>query len=189
MPRARFVDESGNWRPVDAAFLAWRRSGGPVVTHPEDAVDVRLWAALTDDKIDVDAEISTRLASGSRTGWDAGALFPQAGVGLEAWTESELSAIHAVWWLARQRSRADWSKLVDLAVDWHVENIQPDNATTHPWGLHVFLLRFRATGHHDHRLHAEMLLHNCQITMGRPDAMSAEILMDSANALDQACSD
>ena len=52
-------------------------------------------------------------------------------------------------------------------------------------GAHVFLLAGLGTDNasHESRLFAETLIHNCQVTLGRADALSAWILVDSARAL------
>jgi len=173
-----------------SAFLAWRnpaaRSDPPRAATPEKprAVDEILWEAL------VDARIPDRhFADLVGTAGDAPSsleapLHEQApSESIEVWTERELSALHALLWLAERRARSDWSERLRACAVWHVEHTQPDNATNRPWALHVFLILARERDAADARLYAETLLHNCLISMGRPDALSAMILADAADAL------
>jgi hypothetical protein len=204
---AEFRDESGHRRPVDRPFLAWRGRATAGATVPrtqatgldtESDPDVLLWSALTDPTIAVDAALARfRGTPADRTESDAGALFPHRGrTPIEVWTETELSCLHALWWLARERARPDWADLLHHAATWHVQNLQPDNATNHPWAIHVFLLMSEPAAHAnpsanshanpDARLYAQTLAHNCQVSMGRPDLLSAHILADAADALDAA---
>jgi hypothetical protein len=213
--RAPFADDFGHTRAVDAALLAWCRlmsAGGSTdtrdslvlphktghsafhVEHPEtvtagtrpEAVDADLWRALVTGAPAEEIDRTLQRARGRERGtWDAGTLVPQAGMALEVWTETDLSAMHGLWWLALRHDRADWRSLLEGAISWHLENIQPDNATNHPWALHLFALRDinAPTGDGAARLHGELMLHNCQIALGRPDRLSALILMDAARAI------
>lgn len=200
--RAEFRDDAGHRREVDRAFLAWCERGGPGVDKSAcdgvgagGAVEVALWAALATGAEAREVESALQIArSHERTAWDSGALLPQGRTALEVWTETDLCCLHALWWLARLHQREDWAVLVDDAAGWHLENVQPDNATTHPWGLHLFALRdIRAGcgggggGDGAARLHAEMMLHNCQVSLGRADRLSALILVDAARAIGTAC--
>lgn len=192
---AEFRDEMGHRREVDRAFLGWcsREGGGlPGIAHAgsvEDgvAIEVALWSALLGGAGPKEVESALAAAqSGERTAWDAGALLPQGRTALEVWTETDLCCLHALWWLARLHQREDWAALVDDVTGWHLENIQPDNATTHPWGLHLFALRDIGAGSKGDgaaRLHAEMMLHTCQMSLGRADRLSALILVDAARAI------
>lgn len=212
---APFADDFGHTRAVDGALLAWCRLGGdphaanalqlqesPVkagnsafhVEHQQaatagarpEAVDAALWRALvTGAPADTIDGLLTAARSHARGTWDAGSLVPQSGMALEVWTETDLGAMHALWWLAQRHGREGWRSLLDGAVSWHLENIQPDNATNHPWALHLFALRDvnAPAGDGAARLHGELMLHNCQIALGRPDRLSALILMDAARAI------
>jgi hypothetical protein len=134
--------------------------------------EIGLWWALTDDRVDVDAIIGEA---------DQGSLLPRDDYSaIEVWTDADLSAIHALWRLARDHDREDWRGRVESARDWHLEHTQPDNATNRPWALHVFLVG----GTPECAQYAETLLHNCMSFGGVPDALSAWILLDAANALD-----
>ncbi|MFM9959157.1 MAG: hypothetical protein ACKVZJ_13925 [Phycisphaerales bacterium] len=195
-----FTDDSGNTREIDGQLIAWHRGvrpAPPPPPPPDASADVALWHALAcgADAARVD-EVLARGREGTRTAWggDAGALLPQVGTAIEVWTETELAALHALWWLARHHDRDDWRGLIDGAVTWHLENSQPDNATAHPWALHLFALRGvgRGLGRGEAgpdgdpgaRLYAETMLHNCQVSLGRPDRLSALILADAARAME-----
>jgi hypothetical protein len=105
---------------------------------------------------------------------------------LEQETEKELAGLHGWSWLLRDATVRERSAF-DAAADWILANIQPDNATNHPWAIHVFL-ELAATGDPrtstDARLYAETMLHNTIVHQGRPDRFSALILWDAAEALD-----
>lgn len=185
---AAFSDEAGHRRSIDAPLLLWRARR--TSTNPSDTTsgtsaepDVLLWWALTDPAIDPRRVLDE--ADAPRTSADRGALIPIARTAaIEVWTEREFSCLHALWWLARRDHDPHLIQRVERAVTWHIEHIQPDNATAHPWALHVFLEASIADPQaHDARLYAETLLHNCRVTLGHPDALSREILLDSADAL------
>jgi hypothetical protein len=109
-----------------------------------------------------------------------GPLHPWSGTGaIEVWTEEELSALHALWRLARLRSHAGARARALSAARWHLEHTQPDNATNRPWALHVFLIE----GSAEARAYAGTLLHNALAMEGRATALSAWILMDAAAEL------
>jgi hypothetical protein len=103
------------------------------------------------------------------------------------WTERELSCLHALDRLrfARPNLAADIEPVLAAALAWHIDNLQPDNATNHPWAVHVFLLAALERDEYAAQLYAEALLHNCQVSMGRADAFSAHVLLDAAEALEQ----
>ncbi|MCH8823437.1 MAG: hypothetical protein IH984_08000 [Planctomycetes bacterium] len=154
------------------ALAVCNEAGGAMaapVNLPQD--DVGLWWAVVDPNVNLDSLISD-------PGY--GPLWPQDGYKtIEVWTESELSALHALWRLARQRNSDDLIKRVSGLRQWHLQHTQPDNATNRPWALHVFLLAGTPEDQH----YAETLLHNCMVMSGKPDPLSAWILLDSANEL------
>ncbi len=119
-----------------------------------------------------------------------GPLLGGTGATIETSTEWELAALHALGAHAVERgSAALWRRLWD-AADWHARELQPDNATCRPWAVHVFV--WRASWAEDTdlasaaALHASTLLHNCQVSLGRPDRLSACILLDAAARLERA---
>jgi hypothetical protein len=143
--------------------------------QPADSGEIGLWWALTDARVDVDRIVARRA--------DGPIMSQGAFMTIEVWADAELSALHALWWLARRRNRNDWRQRLSAARDWHVINTQPDNATNRPWALHVFLIAGRPECTH----YAETLLSNCQALHGRPDTLSAWILLDAARAIEDAC--
>ena len=146
----------------------------PLVAARGETPDVTLWRAMSDDSIEVDRIIETPTN---------GSLFPMdLYSAIEVWTESDLCGLHALWNLASTRARNDWMTRAHDIRDWHLEHIQPDNATNRPWALHVFLLAGTPEAIH----HASILLHNCQAMHGHPDPLSARILMESARQLERA---
>lgn len=187
---ANFADEAGHRRSVDRPFLAWL-NGDPdsdgaiarLTDSPEP--DVALWACLATGKCVPQAVLDNQRADERRSSHDAGSLFPQVNasgpIAIEVWSEVELSSLHALSWMAERD--ASLRPLVRRVATWHIENLQPDNATNHPWAVHVFAAIGILTGEADALMYAQTLLHNCQVSLGRPDALSALILRDAANAL------
>ncbi|MEM1422696.1 MAG: hypothetical protein AAGH64_01710 [Planctomycetota bacterium] len=174
---ARFADERGHRRAVDPYLLAWRGGGAAGAEPPGDVSEARLWAALVQENADVRTLLPMRTSSHAP-------LFEQPDdVVIEVWTETELASLHALWWHARRDPSL--APIVRDVAAWHVEMLQPDNATNHPWGVHVFLLLHIEHGVEGAELYAQTLLHNCMVTMGRPDRLSAHILADAAHALAQ----
>ncbi len=179
-----FSDELGHRRPVDPWVLAWRRTlaGLPVPTNAPPAsgdLDVRLWRSLTDPTCLLENDAENLLDA-------EGPILPRSdGLALEVWTEIELASVHALWWHARSRESSALRVRVDRAARWHLQHVQPDNATNHPWALHVFLLLHEQEPDLGARLYAETLLSNCQVMLGQPDRFSALLLLDAADAIDQ----
>ena len=138
--------------------------------------EIALWWARLDGGIDVDAVLAAAPDE------DEGPLLPRdLYSAIEVQVDAELAALHALWWLARRRGRADWSRRVATARAWHLLNTQPDNATNRPWALHVFLLGRSPECTH----YAGTLLHNCLAANVRPDPLSAWILIDAARGIEQ----
>lgn len=168
-------------------FIAWRahrdeRDAGPYMNAKPRAIDDQLWESLL-----VGEGYDPVGHEGSSNAMDMpgnGPIRPQSDASaIEVWTESELSAIHALAWHAHWR---DQPMLLARAFDacrWHIENTQPDNATNHAWAVHLFAVLGEREGSGEARLYAETLLHNCQVTSGAPDSLSARILRDASEAL------
>ncbi|MEM9082578.1 MAG: hypothetical protein AAGB34_03200 [Planctomycetota bacterium] len=165
-------------------FFGWRRSRhgeqtGKVIASDDAGGDTRLWACLIEKVSPLSA-----LNQGERQRTDSGSLFPQSSARtIEVWTEQELSSAHALWWIVRTAADTALARILDRAIDWHIENIQPDNATNRPWSIHVFAER-GLQGHAEAMLYAETLLHNTLSGTGEPEPFSAHILMDAAEGLD-----
>jgi hypothetical protein len=165
---------------VGPPFAAVASGADPGPTpSPVPPADAGLWWALIDRDVDVDA-----LLQDPGPGPGQGSLWQLSRFsGIEVWTETELCGLHALWCLARERGRDDWARRVDAVRDWHLVNTQPDNATNRPWSLHVFLLA--AENSPEARAYAETLLHNAIVPGGgRPDLLSAWILLDSAKRIE-----
>lgn len=149
-------------------------------TEPGPGIDEALWLAAVDVSIgddQIDAIIEAE-----------GPIHSQApDQAIELWTERELAALHALWRLAQLRSNHAWGQRAIGAALWHTEHTQPDNATNHPWAIGVFLDVWNADPGSDRgasaKYYAEVLLHNCQMTHGKPDPLSALILLDAADGL------
>lgn len=172
---AAFTDELGSRRSVDP-YLVSAVLGEPGSLAPSAqglAGDTSLWAALA-----------------------AGAGLPQAailpgpggpllrhreGESIEVLTESELCALHALSSFARRDNRQDLHRRCLDAVDWHLAELQPDNATNLPWAIHVFVLRDTP----ESLLDAQTRLHNSLTGRGQPDLRSAFILAHAAMELER----
>ncbi|MEQ9617503.1 MAG: hypothetical protein RLN60_05650 [Phycisphaerales bacterium] len=185
----RSVSTSGHTetRPVThAPFRAWREEKSS--DHPSidatGAIDDRLWTlACGIRNLDESASLDD-LDELEPNG--AGPIRPQGSAKtIEVWTDCELSAIHALVWLGHLLDRPGLFKRAVSTCLWHIEHTQPDNATNHPWAIHVFVVLSELRGQSDARLYAETLLHNCQVTNAAPDPLSAMILADAADALEQ----
>jgi hypothetical protein len=179
-----FADELGHRRRIDD-FLVAALTGvmpppppPPPAGHPAESADLALW----------------RLAAG-RAGEPepflrrepVGPLLWHApGTTIEVLTEAELAALHALWTIARLNQREDLVFRCFAAAEWHLDELQPDNATHLPWAIHVFVMLALTRGRADAGLDAETRLHNALTGAGggRPDARSAMILEHAARELD-----
>ena len=191
-----FRDERGQRRAIDEPILRWvtrdrdtrdphRPSAyapgpRPPAEHaPPESRDLALWRALLDGR-------RPRLpeAEGPRPIID-----PDDHAAIELWTESELACLHALWWHARRpdAEAAARRAAIARAVRWHLDTLQPDNGTHHAWAAHVFIdAAWRPGGELDPEadLHAQGLVHAATFATGRPDALSALLLHDAAEAVD-----
>ncbi len=116
---------------------------------------------------------------------DPGPLWPNgAREGIESWTLTELRGLHALWWIAALRNDAPLRQRALDAAAWHVAELQPDNATNRPWAAHVFVVLSMDPRWAHADLHTQTLYHNALMTGGgTPEAISAAILLDAAEAL------
>ncbi len=114
---------------------------------------------------------------------DSDGLVNLMGLAIEHRTLIELCGLHALWHLADQEMRSR----IDGLVDWHVRELQPDNGINRPWGVHVFVVRSVEAEDKrtrlDAMLHAQTLVSNCCVALGKVDVLSGFILLDGANAL------
>lgn len=181
---AGFADEQGHRRGVDEAFLTHCLQSSPSAKGWSDvaSADVQLWRAVHDPAINVDRLIARDGGGGSK-GPSGFVLRRDDAITVEVATEAELCGLHALWLLARLRGRADWREVCFGAVAALVEHLEADNATAHPWGVHVFVAAGIARGHTEAEMYAGALLHASQAVEGRPDALSGYILADATREL------
>ncbi len=158
----------------------------PAVTSRTLTPEARVWALLT--------EASPDLASTPVDWAGSGRLFPAlADEGIETWTEAELSSVQALAWLGlRERSQRVTEHVMERVMDrvtsaaeWLVREVQPDNATQHPWGAGFFIARsmdtsMPARSRQEYALYAQTLIENALVGREHPDTFSACILWDSA---------
>lgn len=186
-PVLTFRDDAGHRRATDRPFLA-ALIGATIAREPntrpwrEIPIDEQLWWAVHDQTAPVlDTHSSlVGLAHAPATG-------PLAAIcaGIETRTETELSALHALWRLGRTTpgQHASLRTRALNAARWIVRELQPDNATNHPWAAHVFI----ELAIHDRSapasMYAETLAHNSMVAAGRPDTFSALVLLDSSREL------
>lgn len=170
-----FSDELGDRRPIDPLLLAHATGVAPpqdlwqaCFGHAETDPALSLWLTVCDPARPLTIDLR-----------GAGPLFPELrDVGIETWTEAELSGLHALPLVAGCTEAR-----VISASNWLMAELQPDNGTNRPWAVHVFLDRWIRERHEDARLYAETLAHNCRVTLGVPDRLSAVILASAAKAL------
>lgn len=187
---ADFRDELGNRARVITPFLSavLGVDPGPHPTAKPD-LDDRLWWAVHDPDAPIGELIGDQLGEQlGNLGHPFGPLDPALNeIGIEARTEIELSSMHALLRLGLDRSDPSLVERCLDAARWHIGAMQPDNGTNHPWGIHVFVLLAGRSGDPGEAaaamMHAQTLLHNCQVQQGRPDRLSACILWDAALTL------
>lgn len=115
----------------------------PIRSVGEDDPSIEAWSiAMEPMETGAAARLLTLLGP-VQTGQSAPMLASRDDLAIEVWTECELSVVHAAWRIliavpGDPGSGALRSRVVS-AVAWHLEHTQPDNATTHPWGVHAFL--------------------------------------------------
>jgi hypothetical protein len=161
-----FADDFGHRREVDPPLLAWVLDVPPW-GEPAPRADARLWAALK-----TGADPLSLIPRGE------GPVAPEAReIAIEVWTEIELASLQALWWHGRGNAAAR-ERAVSLAR-WLMAELQPDNGTNRPWAVAAFA-EMAAGGDVDAGLYADTLLHNCQVSLGKPDLLSTVILLDAA---------
>lgn len=155
---------------------------------PEDPA-AAIWAEIGDGGV-TEGTVVRLLDLATGPGDAPGAWLPDmAGLAIEVWTECELSVLHAVQYVllrldAETRETRELLRRLDLALVWHLDHTQPDNATGRPWGINAVLLR----GHPQAEAvdYAASMLHTVQAarSMGQPlDPVVAWILRDAVDGL------
>ena len=203
-----FRDELGHRRAIDRPLLLHLLGcrpeektdpGARTIGDPNASLDVRLWWALASGSAEGSAEgsahtelLALALAQEGIAPIIGEPAF-QAGA-IEATTETELGALHALMNLADAvgRTGGDGAEISERirercldAARWHADTLQPDNGTNHPWAIHVFVSLAQADASYamPAELHAQALLHNAMVRTGRPDRFSACLLLDASRAL------
>jgi hypothetical protein len=171
-----FTDEYGNRARTTKPFLAHLLG----ITLPTQVVsgdlDEQLWWSIVSS-----GGVPNKLSSGpSLTAHSNDAA-------IEHWTQVELCALHALWHLnLRSPNQSALARLTEAGV-WLMNELQPDNAINRPWGIPVFVYLSVALESETDRstasMYAQTLAHNCCISLGKPDILSACILHDSATSL------
>lgn len=171
---ASFVDERGNRRSIDRPLLAWLL-GKAVGPAAQPGLDLALWHALADG-----GPVPTFAVEGPLQ--DARA--PERGeVAIEVWTERELAAIQALWTLGAVRGDPGLMGRAEAAARWCVQEIQPDNATAHPWAVNAFA-SLADSGDFEADLYAQTLVHNAMVSTGRPGRFAALVLLASLRSME-----
>lgn len=181
---AGFADSTGNRRRVDRPLLAHLmgvaiNGGAASAMDPEE----RAWWLLHRPE---DAEDMPVDWNGS------GPLFPSLRErGVEWWTQAELCGAHALAWHGLNARSGAVLLRVGRAAEWLLEEVQPDNATQWPWGVHIFA-SMAVDPSRDGSVrssalqYAQTLVHNAIVNTGTPDRFAACILWSSAEWLDRA---
>lgn len=172
---AAFRDECNVRRPTDLPLLAHLLGIDPDLPMRQvqraDAGSPA-WTALLDPTSN---ELRHYLST-------TGPLVPERrDEGIETWTETELSELHALGAIAILRKDALIADRCRSAIEWHLAELQPDNGTNRPWAVHAFA--WFADQLPDAIFHANTLVHNACVERGRPERRSALILMHSSMIL------
>ena len=175
-----FRDEFGARGAGPVCLLAWSLGVRADTSGFDDDPDTRLWASLVEQ-----GSTHTEPSGEFETGLVAAEAYA-----IEHRTLIELSALHALTHLITPPEDAFLSDRLTRLVDWHTRELQPDNGINRPWGIHAFIARsIEVHGVDDAHaldamLHAQTLAHNCCVTLGSPDLVSALILLDAARWID-----
>ncbi len=176
-----FRDEMSARPSVVTPFLADLLGVSPGAEPPNQCTDDAIWWRLCSGEPDSSGLV--------RPG--AGALLhaPDDQTAIEVRTERELCALHALSEIACRRCDASLAERCAAAARWHLRELQPDNATNHPWAIQVFIRLACASPETSvgaaASVHAQTQLHSCQVALGRPDRLSACILLHAARSLER----
>ncbi|MEX0886526.1 MAG: hypothetical protein WD009_08820 [Phycisphaeraceae bacterium] len=173
-----------------AAAGAGRRVGAAAKRGNGD-IAAELWGALVRLR---GTQVGGETEAAARAGAAVDAALARAAAGepalhaqhvdetLEAWTYTELTALHALHNLALHVDRPDWRRRVAATAAHHQQVTQPDYTTYEPWALAAFL------DEPDTRPFAEQQLHDVTTHLRQgTDAMAAAaigmVLADAVHAL------
>jgi hypothetical protein len=171
---AAFADENGNRRSIDRPLLCWLL-GQPAGPAAKPGLDLELWHAL--------AEGSAPPVIGGRGPLQDASAPGRGEVAIEVWTERELAAIQALWTLGVVCHEPALRDRAEDAARWCVEELQPDNATAHPWAVNAFASLARR-GDAEADLYAQTLVHNAMVATGRPGRFASLVLLASLRSMD-----
>lgn len=164
-----FRDEFGARNASVGMLLRWVLGIGAGDPSGDEDPDVRIWRSLIGLEDVALSDVSQ------------GVVAPDA-YAIEHRTLIECSSLHALAHAWVHLDRVGWSDLRDL-IEWHTRELQPDNGINRPWGIHAFVARGAEDGGGDALMHAQTMLHNCCVTLGRPDRVSAVLMTDAAGTL------
>jgi len=173
-----FRDDAGHRRSVDAPLLHHILNVPPrcvpSLPHLLPHLDIALWWRVASGDA---CPFTTRECVLDASGPLVPHLHHEA---IELWSTAELSAVHAMAWLSIDQP--EWAARGRSAAQWLLNHVQPDNATNHPWGVHVFAA-MEASGDLEAGLYAQTLLNNALVGRERADRFSACVLFDAAQCL------
>lgn len=170
-----FRDEFGQRRPIDQPVLRRVLSLPAPMPAGDLPIDERLWWCLASREA-----FPPRILKAS-----AGSL--TTGFGrepIEPWTEREMRVLHAATDRAIEERDAPLLARVLDAADWLLDNIETDNATNRPWGVHAAIIR-SAMGHSHAEHDAAGMIHAANAATGEADRLSQFIMLDAARTLDR----
>jgi hypothetical protein len=140
--------QSSEWA---AAIERWRTSLRPTGDPVADA-----WAALAREDANA-ASSFERLADGQQS---SGALLkPDPSQNPEAAWFTELVLLHALTAFAVRTGNAALQATASRAAAYHLDETQPDHATSEPWGLLAFILHPNTHSLADQMLHTIRVLY------------------------------
>lgn len=169
---SEFRDEAGHRRAIDVYLLSHLVGVPPPPPSPNAGTEVQLWS-----RIAANAKDYFWTEFSAKHEW---LVRERDSLTIETWTQAELCSLHAL-----SHAGPTMKPRADAAADWMLEHLQPDNATNHPWAIHVFLGRAAELKSSEHHLYAESLLHNAIVSLGRADRFSALILLDAGRWLER----
>jgi hypothetical protein len=169
-----FRDEAGNRRAVDRPLLMTLLGLRSMHERGVVSPDVDLWWHLAEGRAWTGAPWLAEQGPLVRVSVDDS---------IEEWTERQLCVLHALRSIASRDGDAALRERCADAARWCISEIQPDNATHHPWAIHVFVELWLDHDQVEARLYAETMLHNCLVGQGRAERFSACILAHAAGEL------
>lgn len=159
---------------------------GPLPACDGAQVCLRAWQALAVWTVDrargAPSSHSTKLLDGliKRQTLSGTLLTPARSDNPETWWYHELVLLHALASYAIESDDPGALRAVERAAVFHLNETQPDHATSQPWGLHAFALFQETSILVDQMLHAASILRT-----GGGDTVSFVLLTDALYSLEQ----